>query len=774
MNSARDLPVPDNDAHQLAFIQQAGHLQRMGGALPPPGRVSNDDVLDLREYWRILMRRKGTILLTLGLAVVIAVLATFQTTPIYRSTLMLQIETTGTQIVDYGSVVPEEGAGIRSNQDFYKTQYELLKSRTLARRVIDQLGLETIGDDDEGPSFFDRALSGVTHWATAVAGSTETTADAPAIDPALAAEKEEEDALLEHLSVEPVRDSRLVRIHYDSTVPTEAVAVANAIAANFINLNLERRFDASSYAKHFLEDQLAQMRATLEESEKRFVAYAREREIVNMDDRLEIILNKLREMNTELVQAEAERIEAESAYQELRDASDGAPDILESELVASLKQRRSELEAEYQEQLEVFKPGYPAMQQLRRQIDEVTREIARETGSVVRSVQAKYQAKVREEAKLTQRIAELKEEALALQDRSTDYETLRREVETNRELYDGLLQRMKEVGVAAGIGENNISVVDPATIPILPYKPDLKMNLAIAIALGLFLGVLIAFLLELLDDTANTPEEVEALVGAAVLTLVPRISARKHGLTESDIGLLAFKDPKSAIAESARSLRTQLLFSTAEGAPKILHFASSGPGEGKTTTAVGTAIAFAQAGAKVLLIDADLRNPSLHRVLSLPNSVGLTNHIAGTAEPVDISRPTPVPRLFAITSGPLPPNPVELLSGAKMLDLLSLSAERFDQVIIDGPPVIGLADALVLANLAKATLFVVDPEVARKREIEGAVKRLYQANAYVLGAVLSKVGRGGKGYGYGYGYSYQYSYGQGQAEEPMLPRQETA
>jgi capsular exopolysaccharide synthesis family protein len=392
----------------------------------------------------------------------------------------------------------------------------------------------------------------------------------------------------------------------------------------------------------------------------------------------------------------------------------------------------------------------------------------------VRSVQARYQAKIREEAKLTQRIAELKEEALSLQDRSTDYETLRREVETNRELYDGLLQRMKEVGVAAGVGENNISVVDPATIPILPYKPDLKKNLAIAVALGLFLGILIAFLLEMLDDTAKTPEEVEALVGAAVLTLVPQISTKKHGLTEHEVGLLAFKDPKSALAEAARSLRTQLLFSTAEGAPKIMHFTSAGPGEGKTTTAVSVAIAFAQAGAKVLLIDADLRNPSLHRVFSLPNSVGLTNHIAGTAEPVEISQPTQVTRLFTITSGPLPPNPVELISGAKMLDLLSLSAERFDHVIIDGPPVLGLADALVLANLAKATLFVVDSEVTRKREIEGAVKRLYQANAYVLGAVLSKVGRAGKGYGYGYGYSYQYSYGRGKGDEPMLPQQDTA
>jgi succinoglycan biosynthesis transport protein ExoP len=575
-----------------------------------------------------------------------------------------------------------------------------------------------------------------------------------------------------------VRDSKLVRINYDSPSAMEAAAVANAVANNFINLNLERRFDASAYAKQFLEEQLDQMRATLENSEKRFVAYAREREIVNMDDRLEIMLNKLREMNSQLVSAEADRIEAESEYQELLESSGGgAPDLLASTLVQSLKERRSGLQAQYQDNLEVYKPGYPKMQQLQRQIDELTEEINRETASISGSVKARYEARVREQAKLQQRIREIKEEALALQDRSTDYETLRREVQTNRELYDGLLQRMKEVGVAAGVGENNVSIVDAATIPLAPYKPSLTKNLAIAIALGLFVGVGLAFLLETLDDTIKTAEDVERRIGAPVLSLIPHASFREHGIAEAEIPLIAFKDPKSAVAEAVRSLRTSLLFSTAEGAPRILHFTSSKPGEGKTTTAISTAIAFAQAGGKVLLIDADLRNPSLHRAFSLPNASGLTNHLAGDAQPAEIAQPTQVVRLFTITSGPLPPNPVELLSTAKMVDLLSLSVERFDHVIIDGPPIIGLADALVLANLAKATIFVVEPGETRTKELEGAIKRLYQANARVLGAVLTKVGKGGQGYGYGYGYGYSYNYlysYSGKGSEPTLPRQESA
>ena len=624
MNSHTQLPSPGDPAHPL-------RLSSPGNALPvfpraagiPAGPPDDDDVIDLKDYWRILVRRRRIIAISALVAAVLAVIVTFNSTPVYRSTLLMQIERQGNQIVDYGSVMPEERSFFAS-QDFYTTQYELLKSRTLARRVIDQLGLEVT--DDRPPSLIGRMVSSAKGLVSLVMhkddrSSGQSTADLERIE-----RMREEDAFEKNLEIEPVPDSKLVRVHYDSPDPADAAAVANAVAKNFINLNLERRFDASAYAKQFLEEQLQQMRTTLEGSEKRFVAYAREREIVNLDDRLEIMLSKLREMNSQLVLAEAERIKAEAEYQELLESTGGsAPDILESPLVQTLKQRRGELLAQYQDNLQVYKPGYPKMVQLQRQIDELSDEITREASSISGAVKARYEARVREEAKLRERIRELKEEALALQDRSTDYETLRREVETNRELYDGLLQRMKEVGVAAGVGENNISIVDPATVPLYPYKPSLQKNLAIALALGLLFGVALAFLLETLDDTLKTAEEIERRAGAPVLSLIPHASTRSHGIANAEIPLLAFKDPKSAVAEAVRSLRTSLMFSTGDGAPSILHFTSARPGEGKTTAAVSTAIAFAQAGGKVLLIDADLRNPSLHRAFMLPNTLGLTN-----------------------------------------------------------------------------------------------------------------------------------------------------
>ena len=758
------LPPQTSEGHRLpsTFVQQ-----------PQVGpEAQADDVIDLRELWHVLMRRRWLIFSAVSLAVILALVATFVATPIYRSTLLLQIETEGNRVVDYGDVMPEEAAGYRSNMDFYRTQYELLKSRTLARRVIDQLGLGPAEDDADRESFFGDLLAMAKGWVASLARTETADGGAEGVDPEQTIATNEENAMLGQLTIEPVRDSRLVRIHYDSSDPIIAAQVANAVAANFINLNLERRYDALSFAKRFLEEQLAQSLATLEESEKRFTAYAREREIVDTDNRLQITLDKLREMNAQLIQAEGARIEAEAEYLGLvKTGPESALGVLDSGLIQKLKERRGLLEADYRDKLQVFKPNYPDMRQLQQQINQLDAQIGRETESIATSVKSHYEAKALEEAKLSKRIQELNEEALALKDRSTDFETLRREVTTNREIYDGLLQRMKEVGVAAGIGENNISVVDSARVPMAPYKPSLKRNLAIAIALGGMIGVLLAFLLEKLDDTVRGSDDAEGLVRAPVLALIPKVSLRELGLDDDKVGLLTFTDPKNALAEAMRSLRTQLLFSTAEGAPNILHVTSAGPREGKTSTACNTAIAFAQAGSTVLLVDSDLRNPSLHRTFALPNTTGLTNYLAGDSQPLEISQPTQVARLFAITSGPLPPNPVDLLSSAKMLDLLSLASERFDMVILDGPPVIGLADALVLANMAKATLFVVNAEATRRGEVLGAVRRLAQANARLVGVVMSQVKPAGRGYGYGYGYGYNYDYmySYGGSNDAQLP-----
>ena len=781
----KNLISPQDDASRdraLELLARHLDLRRLDdlSAEKMPGLADDGADFDLRRYLHMALRRKWTILGVVALAAVLALVQTFRTTPIYRSSLLLQIEPQGDQFLQYQDNVSLGESAWSYN--YYQTQYELLRSNSLARRVIDQLGLEAsaavdappaendAASDNRSGSFFAALKASITKlFAGTVGSSTADSKNAPSTD-----EKPNlEGVLLSRLTVAPLPDSRLVRIYYDSPNPREAAAVANALADNFVNMTLERRYNASGYAKKFLEERIQQVRANLEDSERRLVDYAREREILDFDDRLGNLRETLNALNSALIQAQTERIEAESIYGQSQRTSSSSLRVLDNPTIQDLKARKGELELLYQDNLKVYKPGYSKMRQLQSQIAELDEQIQKEIAAVTRTVdaatRADYAAKVDQEAKLQARVREVKSEILDLQNRSTDYQVLKREVVTNRELYDGLLQRMKEVGVVAGLTTNNISIVDRATVPSAPYKPNLRANLSKAMMIGLMIGVLLAFLLEHLDDTVKTSQDVETHGRMPVLGTIPLASVKEHGIRESDIPLLAATSPKSPLAEAARSLRTALMFSTTEGAPKVLHVTSTGPGEGKTTAATNIAIAFAQAGQKVLLIDADLRSPSLHRVFSLPNDLGLTNFLAGDTQPADIAQPTQVVRLFTITSGPIPPNPVELLSGAKMLDLLSVAGERFDFVVLDGPPIIGLADALVLASLANGTMFVVEAGGTRYGALEGAVKRLRAANATVVGGVLSKFGPRGKGYGYGYSYDYHYTYSYGVGDRSRLP-----
>ena len=574
-----------------------------------------------------------------------------------------------------------------------------------------------------------------------------------------------EKRFLDNLTIEPVRNSRLVRVHFESESAQQASTIVNAVAKAYIDMNLERRFEASTYAKSFLEDRIKQVRADLEDSELRFQSYTQDRGIVDQEDKLSILMTRLRTMNQALVEAETDRIEAEAQYQEMLSAStDSLAQALDSLIIERLKERRADIQSEYKEASRIFQPEYPRMLQLQEQIDQINADIESEVQAIRDGIQVKYQAKLRQEAKLLESIDTTKAEILDLNARSTDFQALKREVDTNRELYDGLLQRMKEVGVAAGIATNNISVVDRAEIPRNKFKPKVFLNLAIALVLGLFGGGALALLFEMLDDTIKSTADLEKLTDRPVLGVTPLVDEEYDN--EAQVALMSYLEPTSGLAEALRSMRTALTLSSSEGAPKVLHFTSVSPSEGKTTTAVNTAINFAQTGARVLLIDADLRNPSLHKIFNKPNDNGLSSYLTGDTEPGRITQATGIDNMFLMSSGPVPPNPAELIHGAKMVDLVAMAQARFDYVVIDGPPLLGLADALLLADVAKATLFVVAANTARRGGVEAGLKRLRHSRANVLGMVLTKFDMSRSSYGYGYGYSYNYAYHYSYGAEP--------
>ncbi|WP_457668533.1 GumC family protein [Thiolapillus sp.] len=744
--------ISKSSRNPLALSEEERELS-LYDRLQAGGLDEEEGSVKLKDYWLVIVRHKFTIILFTLIAVVASAIYTSLQTPIYRSSVKLQIDREAARIVNFEGVTPREAA---YSFDFYETQYQLLKSRGLAKRVIEQLGLESSDQfkAEEKSSFFRE----IKHF---FSGDGRKTGDDKK---STGSSKNLENLLLANLTVSPIKNSRLVVVSYDSPNPELAARVVNALAKSFIDTTMERRFENSSYAKTFLSDRIKQVRANLEESERKLVDYAGEREIVDMDSKQSILMQKLEAVNNRLTEVEAERIKAESRFQEMKVSGvDSFDRITDNEVIQAYKERLAELEGEYQDNLRIFKPAYPKMQRLQGQIKELKRKISEESSGIQSTIKSDYQAAVREQAMLQSRMADIKGQILELQRKSTDYQALKRDVETNRELYDGLLQRIKEVGVAAGVGANNISIIDKGEVPGAAYKPNLKRNLQIALIIGLLGGIGLAFLFEHLDDTIKSAGEIEKLTDLPALGVIPEV--RLDSDTDS-IALKTWEEPKSAIAEAYRSCRTALSFSSPSGSPDVLHITSSMAGEGKTTSAISLALVYVQAGANVLLIDADLRNPSLHNELGLVNDAGLTNYLVGGYKAGEVIQEGFTDGLYVLTTGPLPPNPAELLGSGRMKEFLQKAVEKFDLVIVDGPPVLGLADALILANMSSATVIVVDAGVTRTGALKGAVQRLRQVRANVLGALLVKYGQGRSGYGYDYQYDYNYySYTADDAED---------
>ncbi|CAI10010.1 Exopolysaccharide biosynthesis protein [Aromatoleum aromaticum EbN1] len=705
----------------------------------------DDDTIDLRAIWDTIVKRKWTVITFFAIVMVSVLTATFLMTPIYRASLTLQIERQEAKVLDYQGVTPNEMQG--DTKDFYETQYELLRSRSLAQRVIDQLNL---GDH---PVFAAANPSLLASLKALLAGGEEEPVEG---DAEQIRKLKLTKAFLANLTIEPVRNSRLVKIHFDSSDPVLASRIVNAISEAFINVNLERRMDASSFAKVFLEERLQQLKVKLGETERELVAFAREEQIVRGGEQeASVDTQVMQEFTTALAKAQQERIRAEALYQQLESGSvEGMPQVLENKVIQEFKGHKAKLETEYQENLKIYKPAYPKMVQLQSQIDEMQAKIAEELAHVRSGIRSAYQAARAQEAMLQTKMDESKRTVLGVQDRSIQYNILKREVDTNRQLYDGLLQRYKEVGVAGGVGVNNVSVVDKAEVPLQPFKPKTLLNALIAALLGLFGGIGLALLFEHLDDTIKDGESMERLLGLPVLGMVPLV--KRAGDAARELVLEQLDDPRSGFSEAYRSLQTAMQFSTQEGIPKVLMVTSASIGEGKSTTALALAINLSQMGLKVLLVDADLRKASVHRKLGLPNRAGLTNYLAGDSRPVDVTQPTPYDKLFVITSGPLPPNPAELLGSAKMVALLDVAKDRFDCVIVDGPPVLGLADAPLLGSITDATVVIVEAGGTRKDFLAGALKRLRSTRTRVIGGVLTKIAARSGAQGYYYNSYYQH------------------
>lgn len=718
--------------------------QAAGDAMQARGRMALLWLLD------VVLKHKLLIASVCLLAAVGGFIKASLTTPVYEAATTIQIDQQAPRVLSNR----QQGAtdDVSREPFFFQTQYELLKSRSLAERVAKGLDPADAAalTRPPPPSLLGR-LRGLLSGSSPAAIPPPASADAIEANQARVAV-----AIMGGLSVQPVPMSRMVRIAFASPDPALARKVSIAVSESFVALTLDRRVSASTYARTFFEERLQQLKLKLEESEKQVVAYARKEGIATVDEKQPELTSRLASINTALSAVTAERIRAEQLWAQAQAGNGlGLPQVLADRTVQTAREKRGALMTEYQDKLNIMKPAFPEMVALRNQIAELDRQIKAQIDLVRESIRSQYETARAQEQSLTVTLAELRDRSLDLRTRSIQYNILQRELDTNKSLYEGLLQQYKELGVAAGLGTNNVTVVDRAEMPGGAISPNVPRTVVISVFLGLIAAFTIVYVLELLDDTFKGPETIEETLGLTALGVIPTIQEDTAALIQS-----VATEPQSAIAEAYRSLRTALQFSTENGMPRVLLVTSAKPSEGKSVTSVSLATNLAQLGLRVLLIDADLRNPSIGRYVHIEKTTGLSNYLAGGAEIAEVTQTCFIENVSVITAGPVPPNPAELLAGPKLPALIRQTTDLFDAVIIDGPPVMGLADAPILSSIVPGTLLVVQANATRRSLVRAAVKRLRFARARIVGTVLSRFDVTKSGYTYSYSnYAYSYAYG---------------
>ncbi|MEZ5466600.1 MAG: polysaccharide biosynthesis tyrosine autokinase [Lysobacterales bacterium] len=724
--------------------------------------------VSLLSFWPVLVKRRSIILISIVLSTLCALVFAGLVTPKYRATALLQFERQPSDTVNVSGVTPLEETG---DGEFYETQLQLLTTRSVAEAVASSI----LSDDPALAVLNRRSIWQV--FTGKVSGQSASEVQGDTAD----GDREELIAQIRAgLVIDPVIDSKtaetmrwhnlwgidrpgyvvspwvpslLVRLHFDSPDAALSARIANAFATELLRSQAERRKEVNAFAKEFLRDRLEQIRVMLEDSESALAGHARSEGVIKVSERASLSSEDLTALVSSLSSARQERINAQSRLRTSRRADAYShPLLLQNANIQSMRSERARLEAEYQKNLLIYRPEYPELLLIKNQITRLDQQLVDEITAFKRELEANLAQAQDKEAMLQSAVNSLSQEVLALQGRRGSFTVLERDAAANRQLYATLLQRYREIDALSNLQSRNISVVDSALVPDAPYDPDLRVYLGWGAALGLFLGLLLASFLEFIDAKVKRPEQIESLFGVGVLGVIPKVQGRRP--------LEMLRNLRSTFSEAYRSARTSLEFSTDSGSPRCLLVTSPSPGDGKSTTALALAREYAILGRRVLLIDADLRNPSLHRILGGKNRIGLSSYLSGAVKPAGIIRPTRIRRLIFIPSGPVPANPAELLAGEKMAALLALVGSKFDQVIIDGPPILGLADAPILASMASGTLVVIASDSARIATARMALKRLLDVRGHIVGALMTKFASPASVHGAEYIGDMNYSYGE--------------
>jgi len=729
-------------------------LSLRGHKLPEAAHSPASQVLDieaqefdsfgyLRIYWDIISKRRWTIISAAFIVTLLVAIASFKMTPIYEATVRLDIEADTPQIQSLNDLYRENGTA--NDEDFIGTQIQVLEGSSLAERTIEHSGL--LNDPK---------------WVAAIRQSS-----GPLSSPFTNSPDELVESFRRCLHVQKVRDSHVVNVSFESADPNLSAKVANSMADNFIENNFRQKYDATRQASGWMEQQLDELKAKVEKSQQALVDYERQNAIVNISDKESVVEQKMADLSRDLTIAQNDRLQKESLYETVRSNESEVASVAQNDLLQHLEEKYADLKSQYIDALEQSGPKHPKAERLQSQVDEIQSMIERERKRIVEGMQNDYMAALGRERLLAAAVAKEKVEVGALNQLLIEHNLLKREAETNEQLFDSLQQRLKDATVSAGLRATNVHIIDPAKPPRLPVRPQKLRNILIGLMVGLVLGLALAFVREAVDTSIKSIDEAERLANAPALAVVPlaRDARRRpspplsgnNGKSSPTQGLALLSHPSSAVAESFRTLLTSVVLSTAPQPPQVLLMTSSTAGEGKTVTSLNLAIALAQRGEPTLLIDADLRHPSIGKSLNLVNGTGLATYLTGAHDIETALRDfPPVPTLWAMPAGPTPPNPAQLLSSAAMESMLRELRKRFKFVVIDSPPVLPVTDAMILSTLADGVVFVIESGVTVRGAVTRARKILQNVGANVLGIVLNKVDVRHNGYYADYGsYYYQ-------------------
>jgi len=768
MNSGPLLPLNPQNLRELRDADLLGFVRSDSSRIHPTLDAHDSP---LREYLRVLIKRKWVILGSFLLLVGVVTISTLRSTPIYDAVGSIAINKVDPVMFN---LKDSAGSGDYYDPTDLDTEVRILKSDLLALQVIRQLNLDK-------PSKVE---------ATQAAGQPIAILqpDSPRTAAALANFKGS-------LQVNLVPNTRIIEIHYRSPDRNLAARVVNTLANTYVEQNFKTRFESTMQASDWLSKQLIDLQIKVETSQEKLVQYQKEHEILGIDEKQNITTAKLDELNRELTAAESARMERESVYQLVRsgDADSivagaaaenaGKGTAANSALLEKLREQEADLKIQVAQLSTQFGPAYPKLAQMNSQLREVEAQIQTEMKKAVVRLRGDYEAALQRESLLRAALEQQKQEANKLNESAIEYSLLKRDLDTNRTLYEGLLEKLKEAGVTAGLRSNNFRIVDVARVPDSPSEPNFPRNLGFALALGLSTGIGLAFLLEAMDNTVRTPEQAQALSGLPSLGMIPLGSRNRNDITtrqrlslassKEAVELVTQSRPKSQMAESYRALRTSLLLTSAGAPPKLIMVTSALPQEGKTTTSINSAIVLAQKGTRVLLIDADLRRPSIHKTLGMGPRAGLSNVLTGGVTLAQaITRSTILPNLFVLPAGTPPPNPAELLASANMKDVLDQLREQYDHIVIDTPPTLSVTDAVVLSTSVDGVVLVIRSGQTTKQALRRARDILMQVNARVCGVLLNAVDLHSPDYYYY--YEYQGKYGNGYYEEDAPSRHHEA